>query len=349
VDRRRALRGVLALSATIVGGRGLAAFPAIVPPFTAQPGATPAPLTSGGPGQWTWRASLPVPRSEVGVAELDGKVYVVAELDGKVYVVGGYARGNVDQPLNQVDDPVADQWQTLASLPRGLNHVAVVGFNHRLYAFGGFTQQNQDPVADVAVYDPAADGWSPLAPLPSPLGAMAVAELGGGLHLVGGRDTASVTTHRIYDPTADQWSDAAPMRSARDHLALAPLGGRLFAAGGRLNTPASNLGVHEAYDPASDSWEPRAPLPTPRSGVATAALGGWMLVMGGERTGGVFATNEAYDPSAAAWTTLQPLPSGRHGTGAGVVGNVAYVPGGGPVNGGSLQLDENLAFGSATS
>jgi hypothetical protein len=51
--------------------------------------------------------------------------------------------------------------------------------------------------------------------------------------------------------------------------------------------------------------------------------------------------------SSDAWTTLQPLPSGRHGTGAGVVDGVAYVPGGGPVNGGSLQLYDNLASRSA--
>ncbi len=46
----------------------------------------------------------------------------MAEVDGTVYVVGGYARGNVDQPLNQAYDPVADQWQTRASLQRGLNN-----------------------------------------------------------------------------------------------------------------------------------------------------------------------------------------------------------------------------------
>jgi hypothetical protein len=82
---------------------------------------------------------MPLGRSEVGVAELDGKMYVV----------GGYARANVDQPLNQVYDPVADAWQTCAPLPRGLNHVAVVGFDHRLFAFRGFQLQNQSAVADV--------------------------------------------------------------------------------------------------------------------------------------------------------------------------------------------------------
>ncbi|MBV9358443.1 MAG: galactose oxidase, partial [Chloroflexi bacterium] len=159
-------------------------------------------------GAWTERALMPLGRSEVGVAELDGMVYVV----------GGYARGNVDQPLNQVYDPVADAWQTRAPLPRGVNHVAVVGSDQRLFAFGGFQEQNQSAVADVVVYDPAADTWSSLRPLPSALGAMAVCELAGQLHLVGGRNVTSVTTHRRYDPAADQWSDAAPMLTARDHL-----------------------------------------------------------------------------------------------------------------------------------
>ena len=42
-------------------------------------------------GRWLARAPLPVERQEVGVATVDGKVYVL----------GGYANGRVGQPLNQ--------------------------------------------------------------------------------------------------------------------------------------------------------------------------------------------------------------------------------------------------------
>lgn len=75
-------------------------------------------------GRWSNRAPLPLPRTEISLAELDGKLYVL----------GGYAEGRVDQPINQVYDPVTDAWRTLAPMPRGLNHVGVVGFNGKIYA-----------------------------------------------------------------------------------------------------------------------------------------------------------------------------------------------------------------------
>src|SRR5437667_12282313 len=52
-------------------------------------GSEPSPLQ--GQGRWHYRASLPHARSEVAVAEVTGKVYVI----------GGYADGFVDQPLNE--------------------------------------------------------------------------------------------------------------------------------------------------------------------------------------------------------------------------------------------------------
>jgi hypothetical protein len=101
-------------------------------------GAAPFGLVQAGGGRWYPRAPLPFPRTEVGVAEFGGKVYVM----------GGYAFDRVDQPFNQEYDPRADRCRDLAPMPRGLNHVGVVGFNGRIYMFGGFVEQNRNPVAD---------------------------------------------------------------------------------------------------------------------------------------------------------------------------------------------------------
>ncbi|MCL6498570.1 MAG: galactose oxidase, partial [Firmicutes bacterium] len=95
----------------------------------------------------------------------------MAAVEGRVYVVAGYAHGRVDQPYNQVYDPATDSWRDLAPLPRGLNHVAVAGSRGRLYSFGGFTEQNRNPVADCFAYDVREDRWSRVAPLPAPRGA----------------------------------------------------------------------------------------------------------------------------------------------------------------------------------
>lgn len=119
---------------------------------------------------------------------------MVADNDG-IYVIGGYANGDVAQSLVQVLHPtfewgahVTGAWRDVAPLPRGLNHVGAVGYDGKLYAFGGFAAQNSSAVPDAEVYDSVSNRWSPIAPLPHPLASISVAVLNGKIHLVGGRD-----------------------------------------------------------------------------------------------------------------------------------------------------------------
>ena len=80
---------------------------------------------SAGPAQGAWitKAGLIHSRSEVAVGEVNGKMYVL----------GGYADGNVAQPLNEEYDPADDMWRERAPLPRGGNHIAAVGLDGKLY------------------------------------------------------------------------------------------------------------------------------------------------------------------------------------------------------------------------
>jgi len=127
-------------------------------------GPEPPPLQ--GQGSWHYRAPLPHARSEVAVAEVSGKVYVI----------GGYADGYVDY------DPTTNTWRGRAPMLRGLNHVGAVGLNGKLYCIGGFVEQNHSAVTDVSVYDPVSDKWRRLAPLAVPLGSVSVAVLDGKIH-----------------------------------------------------------------------------------------------------------------------------------------------------------------------
>lgn len=293
-------------------------------------------------GTWTIGPSLPVGRSEVAVAMLDRRIYVI----------GGYANGNVDQSLVQVFRPakqngqVGGEWHDAAPLPRGLNHVGAVGYRGKLYTFGGFSEQNGAAVGDANVYDPATNRWSPIARLPHPLGSVSVAVLGDEIHLVGGRDQHSDGTHLVYDPAANRYLERAPLPVGRDHMGLVGFEGRLYAVGGRINTPAHNTSYLDVYDPAANSWTSGPAMPTARSGMAVALYFGKIFALGGEQSGmsTAFATNEAYDPSTESWAEFAPLPQGLHGTGAAVIGPRLYVPGGAPVPGGSRQANSLLIF-----
>jgi N-acetylneuraminic acid mutarotase len=295
------------------------------------------------PGSWTSGPPLPIARSEVAVAT-----------DGRgIYVIGGYAQGNVDQTLVEVLRPIVEKdgriggsWQDVAPLPRGLNHIGAVGYNGKIYTFGGFAAQNHSAVADANVYDPTTNGWTPIARMPQALGSVSVTVLGDEIHLVGGRDVHSTGTHWVYDPATNRYSSRAPLRVGRDHMGLVAYDGRIYAIGGRIDTPAHNTSYVDVYDPRRDAWTPAAPLPQPRSGMAVTDYNGKIFAMGGEQSGmnSAFDSNFAYDPANNRWAEYPPLPEGRHGTGAAVLDGRLFVPAGAPVPGGSRQSDTLFIF-----
>ena len=122
-------------------------------------------------GRWSTGAPMPSARTEVAVAEVGGKIYVV----------GGY-RGEREL---EVYDPAADRWSRGASIPRALHHAAAVGLKDKLYVVGGFVE-GWTPTDEVHEYDPASDRWQRLAALPTPRGALAAAVLDGKIYAVGG-------------------------------------------------------------------------------------------------------------------------------------------------------------------
>src|SRR5919198_3048593 len=128
--------------------------------------------TSADAGRWVARAPIPTPRSEVGVAALGGRVYVV----------GGFGGTSV----NEEYDPATDRWRARAPLPRGVHHPGVAAIAGRLYVVGGYADPGGRPSAQLFEYDPAGDSWRERAPMPTPRGALGVAVLDGKLYAIGG-------------------------------------------------------------------------------------------------------------------------------------------------------------------
>jgi len=115
-------------------------------------------------GRWTVGTLMPSARTEVAVAEVGGRIYVV----------GGF-RGEREL---EVYDPAADRWSRGASIPRPLHHAAAVGLKDRLYVVGGFVE-GWTPTDDVLEYDLSSDRWRRLAALPTVRGALGAAVLDG--------------------------------------------------------------------------------------------------------------------------------------------------------------------------
>lgn len=301
---------------------------------------SPAPKAEN-QGRWITRAALPVPRSEM--------VWAI-ELAARAHYVGGYGEQRVDRPYHQVYDPLADRWIIAADLPRGANHVGVATLDGRLYAIGGFIEQNRTPHGDCFVYSAREDLWQAICPLPRPTGATVCVPLNGKIHAIGGaignslEARMSIATNLIYDPSTDKWAEAAPMPTARDHAGAVVHEGRIHLIGGRVDSFHTNSQLHHSYEPKEDRWRMRNPMPTARSGHGAVIYRGKIFCMGGEGWQKVYGQNEAYDLFTDQWMSYQPMLTPRHGTGAVVIGERIHIAGGGPVMGGGYQSAVHEAF-----
>jgi len=292
------------------------------------------------PGAWSTHAPLSLgPRQEMGVAALDGKVYVVGGFDA------------AGQPVGTVEayDPATDRWTQRASLPAPLHHVNVAAVGSKLYVVGGLSGSSFAARGTTLEYDPAQDAWSPLTSMPggTERGASGVAVLDGRIVVAGGLRGDSVADASVFDPSANSWSPLQPLAVARDHLAAATVGGRVYAVTGRAAGVLK--AALEVLDASSGSWSRRADILTARGGVAAAELSGRLVVLGGEGnaadSAGIFHQTESYDPASDTWRIDHPMPTGRHGIGAAVVGGRLYVPGGATHEGfGAVALNESFAY-----
>src|SRR5437667_6368959 len=80
-------------------------------------------------GQWATKAPASLKRTEVAVAAVRGKIYVV----------GGFQQGlSFVTPAVEEYDPATDTWRERAPLPGGLHHAGIGVVNDRLYVIGGF-------------------------------------------------------------------------------------------------------------------------------------------------------------------------------------------------------------------
>ncbi len=323
------------------------------------------PLTAGtapAPGQKTWSAASTMPSGtgDSGVAALDGKIYVIGGASFFPHLLPGSSdmgSGTWGSSVNYEYDPATDKWRERAPLPIGLSHAGVIGFDHKLYVFGGFTSLIHANAQNAAlVYDPSSDQWQWLSPMTARLGAVSAAVVDGKIHVLGGRprEPTPVAIHQVYDPAANQWTLKAPMPIARDHMGVAVIDGKIHIVGGRTQAPINNTPEHDVYDPATDRWTQAAPIPTPRSGGAAVYYNGLLIYAGGEcRTpdphapfggGEDFDEVEGYDAKTDTWKSLPKLPSGRQAFGAATVGANAYFPGGTLRCGGLALTDQMLVL-----
>ncbi|MGH9935844.1 MAG: Kelch repeat-containing protein [Blastocatellia bacterium] len=283
-------------------------------------------------GQWGARANLLEPNSEMGVAEVGGKIYVL----------GGYPPSRVTVNTAQVYDPATNDWSLAAPMPAAVNHSMPAVVNGKLYVIGGQSDSGNTSFVDtVFEYDPATGSWRARAPLPIARSSGAAAVVDGKIYVAGGRPPRG-GDFAVYDPATNQWTTLPNLPTQRNHLAAVAIDGKVYVVGGRFAAGANSevTDVVEVYDPKTNAWSRGTPLPKPRGGINAVEARGCLHVFGGEgntsRPNGLFDDHDVYDPASRTWVSLAPMPIPVHGvTGAVFLGGLIYLPGGGVSQGGS--------------
>jgi Kelch motif len=277
---------------------------------------------------WSTRSNLLAGNSEMAVAELDGKIYVM----------GGYPSSRVTVATVQVNDTATNNWTLTTPLPNPLNHQMPAAANGKLYVIGGQTDSGSTSfVNTVFEFDPLTSDWTTRAPMPTARSAGAAAVIGNLIYVAGGRPPRG-QDFAVYNTVSNQWTTLPALPTGRNHLAAAAIGGKVYVAGGRLGagftSPMTN--ILEVYDPIGNTWSTRAPMPTTRGGINGIAVSDRFFVWGGEGPNGMFDEHEMYIPAVDRWYRLEPMPVAVHGvTGAAFVNGWIHMPGGGTSTGGS--------------
>ena len=302
----------------------------------AEPKPDPGPPPVDG-GVWGMRAPLIEANSELPLAELNGKLYLL----------GGYPKGRVTVRTVQVYDIATDSWVLGPPLPQFNNHGMAVGVNGRVYLIGGQTAADGEPyVNTVYELDPARGTWVEKAPMPTARSGGVALVHDGKVYVAGGRPPRG-SDFAVYDPAADSWEVLPNLPSQRNHITGAVINGRIHVVGGRLGQGLSpeKTTVHEVFDPQTRTWTTAAPMLRARSGMNGVMARGCFHVWGGEEPWGMFPDHDYYDPRSDKWTRLRDMPIPIHGiNGSAFVDGLIWVTGGGTDVGGNFGSLHNQVF-----
>ena len=327
------MKSAIALLALLISGCGGS---------SDKPGPTPTGPTPVDPGEWGLRAALIAPNSELALAELNGKLYLL----------GGYPASRQTVSTVQVYDIAADRWELGPPLPQPNNHGMAASTNGKVYLIGGQTTAD-DPSYVNTVYelDPTTGVWVARAPMPTARSAGVAVVHEGKIYVAGGRPPQG-HDFAVYDPTTDSWEVLPNLPTQRNHITGAAINGRIHVLGGRQGPGLSPLmtPVHEVFDPETQAWTTAASMLRSRSGMNGVMARGCFHVWGGEGPGGMFPDHDYYDPRTDQWSRLGDMPIPIHGVyGSAFVDDLIWVPGGGTDIGGNHGSGHNQVYRPAVS
>ncbi|TRY95530.1 hypothetical protein DNTS_010987 [Danionella cerebrum] len=254
---------------------------------------------------WTTVSSLHQARSGLGVATLEGMIYVVGgEKDSMIF------------DCTERYDPVTKQWAAVASLNSPRCGVGVVSCHGALYALGGSIGSEIGKTMER--YDPADNKWEVIGNMAVPRYYFGCCELQGFIYVIGGISDLGTELRSVeaYEPLSRRWSALPLMVTRRAYVGVASLNNCIYAVGG-WNEDLGSLATVERFCLEEEKWEEVASMSVPRAGVTVAAVNGLLYAVGGRTYSRDFSAPvtvdsvEIYDPHLDTWTEIGNMITSR--------------------------------------
>ena len=169
-------------------------------------------------------------------------------------------------------DPRNCSWIKLADMKNRRQSFPLVGFNGRLYAFGGGTPYDaalaHPPTAKSEAYSIKKNEWCPISPLPTKAKSSSACELAGEIYVSGGRtEEETLRTFWSYSPLKDQWTRNEPMLEAHAGHAIVGLVNKVYTV------DRMTMSI-EVYDIMQRQWNRLTAPSTNFTGVARPLVDG---------------------------------------------------------------------------
>lgn len=262
---------------------------------------------------------LPVGITSFGATSLDGKFYVLGGQKGRAH---SYADSYQNSQLWSLDTTAHNaNWQTIGEY-RGLQGLALIGYEGGLYAIGGLEARNREgqehdlhSIADFRRFDLKSRQWSALPSLPVGLSSFDACVLDHTLYVMGGwtmrGQEPSLWSKKVfsYDLASDdsQWQSVDGPIEVRA-LSVAAYRDRIYAIGG-INSDGDPVDEVAIFNPATGKWSEGPSLPTIGNmggfGNANVVVNDRLIVS--TYDGGVFV----FGKDDNQWSELPSLDQGR--------------------------------------
>jgi N-acetylneuraminic acid mutarotase len=290
------------------------------------------PCVLGAEDSWKTRAST-MPRRELGVTSVNGKVYAIGGLNRETCL-----QNNIEY------DPIKDDWTSRASMPTARANVAIAAYQNRIYVIGGSTgagamerygsgsdyTKNNVTAANEA-YDTETDTWETKEPMLRPRWGASASVVNGKIFVFGGfkADGTPTDDTQVYDTETDSWTEKASMPNSVGGHASAAVNNSVYMFGGTTRwMTGSKFDSTLIYDTEKDAWSYGSPMPRTPSFPAAAATTG---LAAPQRIYVISYPNitQVYNPADDTWSTGAEMHTNRCTFGVATVNDRIYVVGGG--------------------